>query len=209
MERVQESIVLASLTITITSMFILIVGNNAFAVEYTNYTSEKYKIQFDYPSDWIVTEKTSRFDSGADISIEPSSTLKGYFTVIFGDDDLVTDFGASNVEAAVYKFLEEQTRGIYDVRIIEKPSFITIDNQKTGTYLITLEKKYEKYPSKLASQFWLTFVGERGYLISNTALASNFDTPENTGIRDHLIKSIKFLDVDTSTTTTNSTSRFD
>ena len=205
MNKVQK-FVLVGFTTAITSIILLTIGNNAFAVEYTNYTSEKYKIQFEYPSDWTVTEKTSRFDSGVDIKIEPSSVLKGYFTIIFGDDDLVTDFGASNLEAAVYKFLEGQTRGSYDVKIIEKPSFITIDNQKTGTYLITLEEKYEKYPTKLASQHWLTFVGERGYLIGNTALTSNFDTPENTEIRDHIIKSIKFLDVDTSTT---NTTRFD
>src|SRR5215203_4362090 len=101
MNKVQQ-FVLTGFTMAITSIFLMTIGNHAFAIEYKNYTSEKYKIKFYYPSDWTVTEKTSRFDSGVDISIEPSYVLKGYFTVIFGDDDLVTDFGASNVEAAVY-----------------------------------------------------------------------------------------------------------
>ena len=86
---------------------------------------------------------------------------------------------------------------------------ITIDNQKTGTFLITLEEKYEEYPIKLATQQWLTFVGDRGYLIGTTASTSNFDNPETIEIRDHLIKSIKFLNVDASITANNSTSRFD
>ena len=209
MKKVQQSIVLTGVTMAISSIFLLTIGNPAFAVEYTNYTSEKYKIQFEYPSDWIVTEKTSRFESGADVSIDPPSLSKGLFNILYGDDDLVTDYGSSDIESATYNVLESQTQGTYEVRIIEKPSFMTIDNQKTGTFLITLEKKYEKFPSKMAAQHWLTFVGDKGYIITNIASTGNFDNPENMQIRDHFIKSIKFLDAESTTNTTNSPSRFD
>jgi hypothetical protein len=206
MNRVQQSIVLIGFSMSITSMYMMTVGTNVFAIEYTNYTSEKYKIQFEYPSNWTVTEKTSRFDSGPDINIESPTLSKGSFNIVYGDEDLMTEVGASDIQITTYNLLESETRGTYDISIIEKPSFITIDNQKTGTYLVTKEEKYEKYPIKLASQKWITIVGDRMYFISTMGSTNSFDNPENVEIRDHLIKSIKFLDVQP---TTNSTSRFD
>jgi len=209
MNVVQESIVLTGFTIAITSIFLMSIGNNAFGIEYTNYTSEKYKIQFQYPSDWTVTEKTSRFESGEDISVNPPSLSKGSFKILYGDEDLVTDYGSSDIQTATYNLVESFIQGTNEIRIIEKPSFTTIDSQKTGTFLITLEEKYEKFPIKIATQEWLTFVGDRGYIIGYVASTGSFDNQENTEIRDSFIKSIKFLNVEPTTSTTNSTSRFD
>jgi hypothetical protein len=207
MNKVQK-FVLGGFTTVITSIILLTIGNNAFAVEYTNYTSEKYKIKFDYPSDWTVTEKISRFDSGPDINIESPTLSKGSFNIVYDDEDLITELGASDIETTTYSMLESETRGKYDIKIIEKPSFITIDNQKTGTYLITLEEKYEDFPIKRANQKWVTIVGDRFYLLSTMGSTNSFDNPENIEIRDHLLKSIKFLDVQT-TGNSSSTSRFD
>ena len=207
--QVQKSIVLTGFTIAITSMFMLTVGNNVFAIEYTNYTSEKYKIQFQYPTDWTVTEKTSRFESGEDISVNPPTLSQGSFKIMYGDEDLVTDYGSSDIQTATYNLLESFTQGTNEARIIEKPSFTTIDSQKTGTFLITLEEKYEKYPIKIATQQWLTFVGDRGCIIGYVASTGSFDNQENIEIRNHFIKSIKLLDAEPATSTTNSTSRFD
>ena len=208
MNKVQK-FVLIGFTMAITSIFLMALGNNAFAVEYTNYTSEKYKIQFQYPTDWTVTEKTSRFESGEDISVNPPALSKGSFKILYGDEDLVTDYGSSDIQTATYNLLESFTQGTKEVRIIEKPSFTTIDSQKTGTFLITLEEKYEKYPIKIAAQEWFTFVGDRGYIIGYVASTGSFDNQENMEIRDYFIKSIKFLDAEPITSKTNSTSRFD
>ena len=208
MNKVQK-IVLLGFTTVITSIILLATGSYVFAVEFANYTSEKYKIQFEYPSDWTVTEKTSRFESGEDISINAPALSKGSFKIMYGDEDLVTDYGSSDIQTATYNLLESFTQGTKEVRIIEKPSFTTIDTQKTGTFLITLEEKYEKYPIKIAAQEWLTFVGDRGYIIGYVASTGSFDNQENIEIRDHFIKSIKFLDAEPSSNTINSTSRFD
>ena len=62
-------------------------NNTAFAINFTNYTNAKYNIEFQYSSDWEITEKTSRFDEGADISIDSDSiTAKVYISIIHIDN---------------------------------------------------------------------------------------------------------------------------
>jgi len=46
-------------------------------IQYTNYTSDKYQIKFQYPSDWILKEKTNRFEEGSDISISDDNIGRG------------------------------------------------------------------------------------------------------------------------------------
>ena len=58
MGLVQPSNVLLSLTISFALSFILIAENQAFGIEFTNYTSEEHGIQFQYPTGWKINEKT-------------------------------------------------------------------------------------------------------------------------------------------------------
>ena len=145
------------LSVLVTSIFLLLtVGNNAFAIEYTNYISEKYGIQFEYPSDWTVTERTSRFDIG-DIKIESGSLT---FFIIDRHEHYRTT--------------------------VEYPSYITIDSLKAGTYLVSLTYN-------AALQQWFVLVGNYMYQIMDFEPINDFDSPENTEIRNHFINSIKFL----------------
>lgn len=73
-----------------------------------------------------------------------------------------------------------------ELKVIEQPSFMTIDGQRAGTYLYTTQDKYEEFASKVAAQYWIILVGF-------DAISNVFDDPQNTEIRDHFIKSIKFL----------------
>ena len=71
MKKVQQSTVLLVFTMTITLFFLIAVGNNAFAVEYTN---EKCGVSFQHPEEWQVenddykTEKLRSF-----VNIYPDS----------------------------------------------------------------------------------------------------------------------------------------
>jgi hypothetical protein len=69
-----------------------------------------------------------------------------------------------------------------------------------------VKDKYED-PSVSAQQIWLTIVGKKGYLISFWSTTSYFDNPEISEVRDHFIKSIKFLDINS--TQISQSSRFD
>jgi len=189
MNKVQKFVLLGFTTL-MTSIILLTIGNNAFAVEFKNYTSEKYKIQFEHPSEWIVTEKTSRFDKFGDLTIR-SGKLGGEIFNIDYFDDLISGFRSSAIEKATTNFLSDLQ--IYpDVRLIESPHFITIDNHKAGTLVTVTEDIFGELPS-LAAQNWIVFVGGYGYLISFADSPSTFDSLENIEIRDHLINSIKFL----------------
>ena len=48
-------------------------------------------------------------------------------------------------------------------------------------------------------QYWITFVGENGYMIEFLSIPENFDTRDNTEMRDRFISSIDFLGLSNST----------
>lgn len=49
MIEMQKSVTFTGLLIAITTVFIIILGNNVFATEYSKYTNNKYGTEFDYP----------------------------------------------------------------------------------------------------------------------------------------------------------------
>ena len=168
----------------------------AFAVNnFTNFTNAKYNIEFQYPSDWELKEKSSRFDEGADISIHSNSITENGLIAIVYSDKLIEGFGSSDLRTAVYATFKESLRSDYsrEYRVIELPSFITIGDKDAGTFLFTDQDKYEEYALKWATQRWIVFNEDHGYLISYTSSAETFDNPTNKEIRDKFINSIKFI----------------
>src|SRR5262249_42386319 len=95
-----------------------------------------------------------------------------------------------------------------EYRIIEPPSFTTIDGQRTGTFLYTVKDNYPENSPKLAVQHWITFKDGVGYDIMYVSTPDTFDNPDEKAIRDNLIKSIKFTGGNNMTNINNSTSRF-
>ncbi len=71
------------------------------ALEYVNYTSYKYKIQFQYPTNWVQSEKISSRDRGPDISVsklgnENGSSHGSLFWILRGNGtELGSDLQAS------------------------------------------------------------------------------------------------------------------
>lgn len=168
--------------------------NGSFALQFTDYSSEKYQIQFQYPSDWLIKEKANRSDEGAQIDISNKKIAAGKLRIHFYDD-LLESFGTSNLDAAFTKFYSATTTddNEYEFKIIESPSFVTIDNQRTGSFLLMFKQKNEVDPITGAVKYWITFVGNSGYKMEFMATPENFDTPDNIEIRDQFIESIVFL----------------
>ena len=168
--------------------------NGSFALQFTDYSSEKYQIQFQYPSDWLIKEKANRSDEGAEIDISNKKIAAGKLRIHFYDD-LLESFGTSNLDAAFTKFYSATTTddNEYEFKIIESPSFVTIDNQRTGSFLLMFKQKNEVDPITGAVKYWITFVGNSGYKMEFMATPENFDTPDNIVIRDQFIESIVFL----------------
>lgn len=176
------------------------------AIEYSNYTSEKYQIKFQYPSDWTVTEKMSRFDEGVDIQIK-SLTTSGLFTIGLVKANLISEglnwdtINKFSLEQATNSFENEYTT-------IEEPSVIKINNHDAGTYVYSWKEKYNDDALLWGVQHWSVFIGDHGYVLTFMTLGKNFDSPENTEIRNKFIDSIQFLGNSTVTSSTEETSRF-
>jgi hypothetical protein len=176
--------------------------NGSFALQFTDYTSEKYQIQFQYPSDWLIKEKANRSDEGAEIDISNKKIAAGKLRIHFYDD-LLESFGTTNLDAAFTKFYSATTTddNEYEFKIIESPSFGSVDSQRTGSFLMTFKQKNEIDPITGAVKYWITFVGNSGYKMEFMATPENFDTPDNIEIRDQFIESIIFLGQNNATNT--------
>lgn len=67
------------------------------ALQYVNYTSYKYKIQFLYPTNWVQGERIAPNDIGADISVTSQSYAEpGMLLIVPGnrfglESDLMTE----------------------------------------------------------------------------------------------------------------------
>ena len=60
----------------ISGFLAIAISGNAFGIQYSNHTSEKYQVQFQYPTNLESTEKASRFDEGTDISVHALQILR-------------------------------------------------------------------------------------------------------------------------------------
>jgi hypothetical protein len=176
--------------------------NGSFALQFTDYTSEKYQIQFQYPSDWLIKEKANRSDEGAEIDISNKKIAAGKLRIHFYDD-LLESFGTTNLDAAFTKFYSATTTddNEYEFKIIESPSFGSVDSQRTGSFVMTFKQKNEIDPITGAVKYWITFAGNSGYKMEFMATPENFDTPDNIEIRDQFIESIIFLGQNNATNT--------
>ena len=176
--------------------------NGSFALQFTDYTSEKYQIQFQYPSDWLIKEKANRSDEGSEIDISNKKIASGKLRIHFYDD-LLESFGTTNLDAAFTKFYSATTTddNEYEFKIIESPSFGSVDSQRTGSFLMTFKQKNEIDPITGAVKYWITFAGNSGYKMEFMATPENFDTPDNIEIRDQFIESIIFLGQNNATNT--------
>ena len=176
--------------------------NSSFALEYTNYLSEKYQIAFQYPSDWTIKEKSDKLEEGAEIEVSNKKIGDGKIEINFYDD-LLEGFGSTDFDFAFSDFYKHRiTEDLkFEYKTIQPPSLLEIDGHKTGSFHIMFSQKDEIDPISGEVQYWITFVGENGYMIEFLSIPENFDTPDNTEMRDRFISSINFLGLSNTTDT--------
>ncbi len=177
---------------------LLLDGHDTFALQYVNYTSYKYKIQFQYPTDWIQSEKLSSHDKGADISVSKLSKENGtsngsLFWIVLGNDTAI----GSDLQAGLQHIMKmlNDSNAPNKYEIIQPPSFTTIDGQMAGTFISYSRHRFGDSELETVEQFWLTYVGSVDYyLMSFISPIQSFSNSDNTIIRNHLVNSIKLLD---------------
>ena len=175
-------------------------ANSSFALQYTNYLSEKYQIAFQYPSDWTIKEKSNKLEEGTEIDVSNKKIGNGKIEIHFYDD-LLEVFGSTDFEFAFSDFYKHRIMEDlnFEYKTIQPPSLLEIDGHKTGSFHIMFSQKDEIDPISGEVQYWITFVGENGYMIEFLSIPENFDTRDNTEMRDRFISSIDFLGLSNST----------
>ena len=174
--------------------------NVSFALQYTDYLSEKYQIAFQYPSNWTVEEKSNKLEEGTEIEVYDKEIGNGKIGIHFYDD-LLEGFGSTDFDFAFSDFYKHRIAEDhkFEYKTIQPPSLLEIDGHKTGSFHIMFSQKDEIDPVSGEVQYWITFVGEMGYMIEFLSIPENFDTSDNTEMRDRFISSIDFLGLSNST----------
>jgi hypothetical protein len=174
--------------------------NVSFALQYSDYLSEKYQIAFQYPSDWKLEEKSNKLEEGTEVEVSDKEIGDGKIGIHFYDD-LLEGFGSTDFDFAFSDFYKHRTADDhkFEYKTIQPPSLLEIDGHKTGSFHIMFSQKDEIDPISGEVQYWITFVGENGYMIEFLSIPENFNTPDNTEMRDRFISSIDFLGLSNST----------
>ena len=174
--------------------------NVSSALQYTDYLSEKYQIAFQYPSNWTIEEKSNELEDGTEIEVSDNEIGNGKIGIQFYDN-LLEDFGSTDLDFALSDFYKHRINDDlkFEYKTIQPPTLLEIDGHKTGSFHITFSQKDEIDPISGEVQYWITFVGKNGYMIEFLSIPENFDTPDNSEMRDRFISSIDFLGLSNST----------
>jgi hypothetical protein len=167
--------------------------DRTFALNFSNYSSEKYQMAFQYPSNWEIKEKTGRFDESPEITLSATVGVT-LITISYAPDSPPLhspDTFSTLVNEVFKRYSGDDFNREY--KTIENPTFTTIDGKQTGTFVFTSKEKYDVDAIAFGDQVWMVNNLNHGYVISFLANTDSFDSPENIQIRDQFIKSIKFL----------------
>jgi hypothetical protein len=172
-------------------LMLLMSMGESLALQYVNYTSYKYKIQFQYPTDWVQGEKISIHDPGADISVTELSNIDpAVFLIVRGHN---SELGSDLMTVMIN--IEKTLGDIFQYELELPISQTTIGGQKTASLIYSINDNHRDRELESVHQIWLTYVGEVGYyLILFTAPRYSFSNLEITEIRNQFIKSISSLD---------------
>lgn len=168
--------------------------NVSSALKYTDYLSEKYQIAFQYPSNWRIEEKSDELENGTEVEVSDDEIGNGKIAIHFYDN-LLEDFGSTDFDFVLADFYKHRITDDlkFEYKTIQPPTLLEIDGHKTGSFHIIFSQKDEIEPISGEVQYWITFVGKNGYMIEFLSIPENFDTPDNSEIRDRFINSIDFL----------------
>ena len=174
---------------------IVLTGCEGLQHNYVNYTSYKFKIQFQYPYKWIQSEKLTDKENGPDVWVTNySNKSSAVFWITGGNDshlgsDLQT--GIKNLNFTLMKKYANQS-----YRTIEPPAISTIDGKIAATFMHSFVESLDGVNIEEVQQIWLVYVGDRDYyLIGFKAPSQLFAGVENSQARNDFIKSLKFLGI--------------
>jgi hypothetical protein len=168
--------------------------SETLALKYANFTRDQYQIQFQYPSDWVFEEKANGLKEESEIDVSNKKIGTGEIAIHYYND-LLKSFNTPNFDHLFSDFYNERSsdNSRYEYRTVKPLSFFNVDGQKTGSFLVIFKEKAQVDPIGVEVQYWITFVGNTGYVLEFLSTPENFNTSENLEIRDRFIQSINFI----------------
>jgi hypothetical protein len=194
-------IIIGVLIVSFLTVIFFTSANQVFAVEYNTYTSETFGIEFQYPSEWEISEN-SNFD-------EESNTVNDLIYIINKNaekPDIIkeqisihkwNENGEQSLETFTKEVLEFQHTDSM-TKLIEGPIIVPSVNQEIGTFLLT-QKSFEDEEDgdyKAAVQFSTILANGQKYFITFVTPINTFNNPENAEVFNQFITSLKFVSDD-------------
>jgi hypothetical protein len=161
---------------------------------YVNYTSYKFKVQFQYPTTWVQSEKLTDEDKGSDIWVTSySNESSAVFWIVQGNDSQLgsdLEMGIKNINLTLIKKYADKS-----YQTIEPPAISTIDGKIAATFIHSFVESLDGLKIEEVQQIWLVYAGLKDYyLIGFKAPSQLFTGIENSEARNNFMKSLKFLD---------------
>lgn len=163
---------------------------------YVNYTSYKFKIQFQYPYKWVQSEKLTDKENGPDIWVTNySNKSSAVFWITGGNDSHLGSDLQTGIKNINFTLMKKYANKSY--RTIEPPAISTIDGKIAATFIHSFVEGLDGVKIEEVQQVWLVYVGSRDYyLIGFKAPSHLFAGVENSEARYNFINSLRFLDPD-------------
>jgi hypothetical protein len=179
--------------------------------QWKTYSDQKLGISLQYPSSWEAKQKTSTFESVPDLTLNYRNELGGknsfaVFGMPIGLNNLPADpdvklaqFVAERVEDEIIK--SGQTKG-FDMHIIEDvKEHYPIDGEEAFSFLLAgaPTSSYTRVGfvdgdnTQLVQESIVSYHKGKYFMFGFTDLSITFDNLTHLKVRDHILKSIKFL----------------
>ena len=140
----------------------------------------------------MTSEKISKEDNGSDITITKSGNVTAaLFWITYGNVSALE----SDMQSGLLKIFNI-LNGTYPSKefiVMEPPSVTTLNGLKTGTFLYALVDKFGDSQLDSTQQVWLTYVGQKYYLMAFVTPVHSFYTPQNSEMLGKFMKSLRFL----------------
>lgn len=173
---------------------IVLTGCEGLQQNYVNYTSYKFKIQFQYPYKWIQSEKFTDKEVGSDIWVTNySNKSSAVFWITAGNDTHLGSDLQTGIKNLNFTLMKKYANNSY--RTIEPSAISTIDGKIAATFMHSFVESLDGVKIDEVQQIWLVYVGSRDYyLIGFKAPSHLFAGVENSQARNDFIKSVRFLE---------------
>lgn len=158
---------------------------------FTKYSDTRLGVSFEYPSDWQINDKINRFAKNSDVTVyNDSNSFRVMKSQSSSDSALVEKLGGPKEIVDIILPSDERVVGQ-----IEESKYM-IDGIKAISVL-TAREGITDVPNKGFERFLLMH-DDSLYIFTYQDIVERFDTKESQDTLNHILKTIQFMDSDSS-----------